>query len=403
MKTNKILLIGQQNSHFSAKARCYCVNRGLDVEYVPATVPIMAGFVIPATKTRFIPVAVTADGKVIQDTKRIMDHFESEELVRIDAAMPALPKMIQFLAEMVFDEWFTMFSMHYRWNIPEQLEFVLFDFATVLSDPNDKDQVQSISAHFQGIPGKIGCTPETIPTIEAQFKDWISRLDKHLERMPFLLGFQPCFADFALVGPLFAHLARDPVPSHFIKMNAPRVYDYVERCMCINPSRRVQNVVSLSWPGLNPLYSQQKGFVGENEIPDFMLYILSTFFLEFVPYLVSLFDLAVLHFEQSGEKALKKHYGSHLFRLWNPETNQFVFGKRLVLSHSVTLLDRFMRKFNETNWDILLKFLPVVDSWCVSNGRPNSNCVESMIALKKKLDSFPIKWERDLIHFAAKL
>lgn len=44
-----------------------------------------------------------------------------------------------------------------------------------------------------------------------------------------MLGGHPSIADFGLMGPLYAHLARDPVPSTLMKNVAPNVYRWTER------------------------------------------------------------------------------------------------------------------------------------------------------------------------------
>ena len=38
----------------------------------------------------------------------------------------------------------------------------------------------------------------------------------------------PSVADFALMGPLFGHLARDPEPARIMKQLAPRVFRWTE-------------------------------------------------------------------------------------------------------------------------------------------------------------------------------
>ena len=45
----------------------------------------------------------------------------------------------------------------------------------------------------------------------------------------YLLGGRPCLADFAFMGPMYAHLYRDPYPSVIMKNVSPRVAEWVER------------------------------------------------------------------------------------------------------------------------------------------------------------------------------
>jgi len=49
-------------------------------------------------------------------------------------------------------------------------------------------------------------------TIEAWTTGMLDLLDAHFATTPYLLGTRPSYGDFGLVGPLFAHLGRDPYP-----------------------------------------------------------------------------------------------------------------------------------------------------------------------------------------------
>lgn len=80
-------------------------------------------------------------------------------------------------------------------------------------------------------------------------------LNRHFSEHPFLLGGRPSAADYGLIGPLFAHLGRDPVPTTLMKREAPRVYRWVERMMA---------------PGLDTLEFPDYGtdWIADNAVPD---------------------------------------------------------------------------------------------------------------------------------------
>jgi hypothetical protein len=46
-----------------------------------------------------------------------------------------------------------------------------------------------------------------------------------------MLGGRPTLADFAMMGPLYAHLFRDPVPGKLVRTRAPLVGSWIERVM----------------------------------------------------------------------------------------------------------------------------------------------------------------------------
>ena len=54
-------------------------------------------------------------------------------------------------------------------------------------------------------------------------------MDSHLAGSPYLLGGRPTIADFGFMGPMYAHLTRDPYPATLMKQRAQRVWRWVER------------------------------------------------------------------------------------------------------------------------------------------------------------------------------
>ena len=75
----------------------------------------------------------------------------------------------------------------------------------------------------------LGITAATAPAIRTQFRVLLRLLSSHLAQHRFLLGDHISLADFALYGPFYAHLFRDPVPGFIIKTEFPLVAEWVER------------------------------------------------------------------------------------------------------------------------------------------------------------------------------
>ena len=76
---------------------------------------------------------------------------------------------------------------------------------------------------------EVGISEATIPGVEASYKDFLAGFSQHLETHPFAFGDRPSRADFALYGPLYGHLYRDPESGELMKRLARRVSDWVER------------------------------------------------------------------------------------------------------------------------------------------------------------------------------
>ena len=75
----------------------------------------------------------------------------------------------------------------------------------------------------------FGVREDLVEQIEASYLEFLDLFDAHLANSPYLLGGRPTIADYAFMGPLYAHLARDPYPSVLMKQRAHRVWRWVER------------------------------------------------------------------------------------------------------------------------------------------------------------------------------
>jgi len=85
------------------------------------------------------------------------------------------------------------------------------------------------SARMRKATVNFGVTAERVGEIESSYMRFLDLLDDHLKAAPYLLGGRPTIADYGFIGPLFAHLARDPYPSAIMKARAQRVWRWVER------------------------------------------------------------------------------------------------------------------------------------------------------------------------------
>ena len=74
----------------------------------------------------------------------------------------------------------------------------------------------------------MGASEEALPVFESFYLDALEVLENHFVTTPYLFGGMPSVADFALMGPLFGHLARDPEPARIMKQLAPRVFRWTE-------------------------------------------------------------------------------------------------------------------------------------------------------------------------------
>lgn len=226
-------LFGMPGSLYTARARSYLIKQHHDFEEaIPADPDWPA--VTQQTGRWIIPVLVTAAGDVVQDGVAIIDHLEAKGVRR--SAEPETPvhRAIAHLFELFGGEGLLRPAMHYRWNFDsENLAFLRADFVAALMPAADTATGDAVFAAASGRMRKAGASfgvsPATAPVIEASYADWLRLLDVHLADYPYLLGGRPTRGDYGLIGPLYAHLARDPVPANLMKTGYPNVWRWVER------------------------------------------------------------------------------------------------------------------------------------------------------------------------------
>lgn len=220
------ILYGAPHSLYTGKVRCYLRNQGIGYQERPTSHPDFAARIVPAIGRSIIPVLETPDGQIIQDSIDIIDYLERQGVPY--PAYPATPlqRILAIVIEYYGGQALLRHAMHYRWSyLPQQEGFLRHAFASA-SGAEVADQVMG---RMQSYLPLLGVTEQTIPLIEHSYERLLDTLDSHFALMPYLFGGRPSIADYGLIGSLFAHLGRDPVPAQIMKLRAPRVYRWVER------------------------------------------------------------------------------------------------------------------------------------------------------------------------------
>lgn len=227
-------------SLYTAKARSYLRKQGLPMLELPVGDP---GFgAMTAAVGRFImPILHDADGAVVQDGAAIIDHIEASGRARL-SAYPEDPvlRTVSLIFELFGGEGLLRPAMHYRWNFDAQnLAFLRRDFVAGLAPRAEAAQGDALFAMASGRMRKaaasFGVAPETYGAVEQSYAEFLALFDAHLATMPYLLGGRPTIGDYGLVGPLYAHLARDPAPSRIMQQTAFNVWRWTERMNATAP------------------------------------------------------------------------------------------------------------------------------------------------------------------------
>lgn len=225
------ILYAADVSLFSGKARAYLRWKGVEFREVAPTPEVMKTKLLPVIGWPVIPVLETPGGELIQDTADIIAHLEATHDGPSVYPDGPVQRYVTELLHTYADQWLTLPAMHYRWNHNE--DWVLEEFGRLAAPDADRDSQIAIGtkrgAMFRGMVPMLGITPDTAPAIEASYEAFLDAFSAHLTEHNFIFGGRPTLADFALYGPLYAHLYRDPASGDLMKSRAPLVAKWVER------------------------------------------------------------------------------------------------------------------------------------------------------------------------------
>lgn len=285
-------LIGAEVSLYTGKLRCYLKYKNIPFEEAIASKDVYRDVILPRTGVSYIPVFITEDDVALQDTTEIIDFLEQRYPEHSIYPDSACQKLIALLLETYGDEWLVIPAMHYRWNLEENREFAIAEFGRTSAPQASEEEQQAIgqanSRPFAGALPRLGVLPGNIPAIESSYLALLADLDKHFELYPFLLGSRPSIGDFGLIGPLYAHLYRDPYSGRLMEEHAPNVVAWVKRMIDPEP--------------------QSGDFLPDDQIPETLLPILSRMFSEQGPVLQDtisqIANWAAAHEEKSLPRAI---------------------------------------------------------------------------------------------------
>lgn len=227
-------LWGTPHSLYTGKARSYLIKKGLDFE---ETLPSTAGFrdrVLPAVGHFVVPVLELPGGELVQDTTAIIDRCEAAHAEPVLHPVGGVQGVVAHFLDAFGSNYFVPLAMHYRWSYRADQElFLRTEFARAFPPAMPYEQrlemAGALMEQFAGFLPQLGVTPEVIPAMEESYREVLEVLETHFRQHPYLLGGRPSLADFGMMAPLYAHLARDPVPGLLMRTVAPNVMRWTER------------------------------------------------------------------------------------------------------------------------------------------------------------------------------
>lgn len=229
-------LIGTPVSLYSGKVRGYLRWKNVAFTERLSTREVYKADILPRVGWPVIPVVIHEDGSAhgttLQDSTDIIDHVEA--CAPGPSVYPDTPsqRLAALILELFGDEWLVIPAMHYRWAYNR--DFAQQEFGAT-SHPHLSPDEQFAAAEkavgfFSGSVGGLGVNPHSVAAIEAAYEDFLAVFDDHLGEHDTLFGSRPSIADYGLLGPLYAHLLRDPKSGELMRRLAPRVARWAEAC-----------------------------------------------------------------------------------------------------------------------------------------------------------------------------
>lgn len=392
-----VRLFGWEHSYFSGKVRGYLRYKarvsGPNFDEVVATPDIISHILMPATHSNTVPQLMLPDGSFVQDSSTIIDTIEA--LYPSVLVLPSLEHSPQQrlacqIIELLGDEWLLVTAFHWRWAyagdgsaaqlmpafmqgadpLPNHRVHNVLQWGTFLRPQGSRDEQMAAGGFLidnfflspLGIKSfmiDLGVTEETVVAWEASCRNVLAIFEEHLAVHPFVLGGRPSTADYGLLGPLYAHLYRDPVPGQMMRADFPRVADWCER------THRGE-VVDGDWLQLDV-------------VPETILPLLQVFFDEFWPVLRSTCGVVTRYLREEraadnqaplpgksfGPSSFDQHRGgplTHCFSLPFDEVGRpggRSTGRRLVIPYQIWMLQR-IEEMSLRNGDAVPRLMPLL-------------------------------------------
>ena len=265
------------NSPYSCKLRTYLNYKGIPYQRMRVNLEAYNDTIVEKVGMSIMPVIITPDEEVMQDSTPIMAEFEQKYSEH--SCIPDDPRLafIMSLLEDFGDEYLTRFSMHYRWGNEINRTTLSHRLARSMSYGNvnlhAKKVAPMILGRQSGFDGPLGLKDDAArASLNDQLIDLLTILDKHFEQHQFLLGDRPSLADFAVYGHFYAHLYQDPFSAAIMEQHGSRTCNWMDTITEFGDSRGLMAQIEFgNWLDLDTAdhttLDQLLSFVGKTYIP----------------------------------------------------------------------------------------------------------------------------------------
>ena len=329
-------MISAENSVFSGKTRAYLRFKqsqddlGPGFEDILVTPELISNLLIPRSGSPSLPQMETPEGDWIQDSSEIIDEIErrhTKTSVIPDVRTRPRQRLTSYLIELLADEWLIVPACWERWQFskpgsePSHRAWNEHQWGAIFGSGGNGPARRAAGARFfedsfgisetkinprgpfRGLVD-LGCTEATLHAWLESLHKLLQALEVHFGQHDYLLGGRPSLADYGLVGPLYAHFYRDPVPGFALRCFFPLVCEWVERTNAegaLNARCYGQKLYSVNGQGklIGRVATSDGGdWLPDDVVPQTLEPVLRVFFDEMWPYL------------KSSAKALRRFFES---------------------------------------------------------------------------------------------
>lgn len=230
------LLYGSRASYYTMKVFAYLRYKGLPFDLVKVTDQIAEDVIKPLTGGwRVVPVLYGPDSGYVQDSSLILDRLESLHYEHSIQPKGLKQRVVAALFELLGDDWLVFPAMHYRWNFKRyNLPYILKTFGRNRTPrwPSSLHWLGGIKTAQRFAPvarEMLGVSRTNTKALERWTQAFLDQLNEHFAEHDYLLGGRACHGDFALFGPLSAHLASDPYPRTQLLKHKFHLVDWLYR------------------------------------------------------------------------------------------------------------------------------------------------------------------------------
>lgn len=272
MNQTTCTLYGVELSYYSGKTRSHLLHKGIPfVEVCPSAWDYLVRFPRQVNAAA-VPVLRTPEGQWLQDSSVIIDELERRFPER--PALPGTPvlRFAAYLFELWGDEFLLPLAMHTRWSRPEHRPWfvkqvgsgMLPGWPGFLQDAIGNKLANTMS----GFAPVAGFTPDMAAVLDRFGQIQLDGLDAHFAQHKFLFGDRPSLGDYGLIGPLYAHIGRDPLSKRDLIDPRPNLAAWIARMY-------------------QPESSAGGEFFADDRIPETLLPALRSIIDEMLPFLVA--------------------------------------------------------------------------------------------------------------------